>query len=73
MPVTGITRPGLAGLTMAVMLLWGCFLTERTIVRRAIAEQARALRTIRGLRDNQAQPVSTPTPRIRRPRRAIAG
>jgi len=73
MPVIGITRPGLAGLAVSVMLLWGCFLTERTIVRRASAEQARALRTIQGLRDRQAQPVSTPTPWIRRPRRAVVG
>jgi hypothetical protein len=73
MAVVGITRQGLTGMAISVALLWGCLLGERLIVRRAGAEQARALRTMQGLRNQMSQPVSTPIPRIPHPLRPTVG
>jgi hypothetical protein len=75
-PVTigKITLPGLAGMAVAVALLWGCLISERLIVRQAANEQARALREIQRLRQRlQSQPASTPIPPFRRPPRLAVG
>ena len=73
MAVAGITRQGLTGMAVCVGLLWGCLLGERRIMRQAITEQTRALRTIEDLRSHKEEPVSTPTPRIPRPARPVVG
>ena len=73
MAVAALTRQGLTSMAMSVILLWGCILGERAIVRQAIAEQARALRTIESLRNRRDEPVSTPVPRIPHPLHPIAG
>jgi hypothetical protein len=69
-----ITLQGLAGMTVAVALLWGCLIGERLIVRRATNEQAGALREIQRLRQRpQSQPASTPIPRFRHPAHVTVG
>jgi hypothetical protein len=69
-----ITLQGLAGMAIAVALLWGCLISERLIVRRAASEQARVLRDIQRLRQRlQSQPASTPIPLFRHPPRVTVG
>jgi len=60
MPIGKITGQGLS----AVALLWGCWLGERQVMRRATLERARVLRDIERLRRPQPQPVSAPAPGI---------
>ena len=74
MTIGRITLQGLAGMAVAVALLWGCLISERLIVRRAANEQARALRDIQRLRQRlQSQPASTPIPPFRHPARVTVG
>ena len=70
MPVAGITGRGLTAIAVAVVLLWGCLIAERLIVRHANLEAARAVRAIRLLqKGRRTEPVSVPLrpPRPRRP------
>ena len=74
MTVGKITFQGLAGMAVAVALLWGCLISERLIVRRATNEQSGALRETHRLRQRlQSQPASTPIPPFRRPARVTVG
>ena len=74
MTIAKITVPGLAALGVSVAMLWGCLIAERTLVRRAVLEQARVLHEIELLRQKQrAEPVADPLPRIPRRRNATAG
>ena len=73
MAVAALTRQGLTSMAMSVILLWGCILCERAIVRQALAEQARALRSIESLRHRRDEPVSAPVPQIPHRLRPIAG
>jgi len=73
MALTGITRQGLACMAVSVALLWGCLLSERWIVRQASVEQARALQTLKSLRDHSDQPVSVPFSPVPRPLHPVVG
>ena len=74
MTVSRITKPGLAGMAVAVVALWTCFIGEHVIVQRANAQQAGALRDIQRLRQRiQSQPASTPAPRFPHPLRPALG
>jgi len=59
MPLTGISNRGLVLIGMLVALLWGCILTERIVVRRAIEQ------TEHWLGSHPRGPASTPVKRRR--------
>ena len=69
MAIAQITGQGLSAIAVLVVLLWGCLVGERVIVRRANVEAARTLREIRALRlKRHLIPVSAPqAPRPVRP------
>ena len=74
MAVIRITGEGLAAISLSVALLWGCFLGEQATLRSARTERARVMYEMRELqRQQQAQPVSVPAPRVPRPVRSSAG
>ncbi len=61
-------------MAVAVVLLWGCLLGERIIVRHAREQQAEALRDVRRLRERfRSQPAGSPRDRFRRPARPAVG
>ena len=61
MAIARITGPGLAGIGIAVALLWGCVIGERVMVERAHTERARVMQDVERLRRQQPVPVSTPS------------
>lgn len=74
MPAAKITGPGLAAITVCVMALWGCIIGERVLLRRANAEQMRAVHDLEVLRrQDRSRPISEPAPRPWRPRRSVEG
>jgi hypothetical protein len=56
MPIGKITGQGLSAMAVAVALLWGCVLAERSVRLSAAARQARALRELKLLRENHFGP-----------------
>ena len=61
MPIARITGQGLAAIACAVALLWGSFIGERIMVRRAAAERVMVMRGLQLMqRTRRSQPVSTP-------------
>jgi hypothetical protein len=74
MAIARITGQGLTAIGISVALLWGCFISERLIVRQATLEASRTLREVRAMRlRRHMQPVSAPAPRPARPARPVAG
>ena len=56
-----ITRFGLATTATVVMILWGCLLAERAILREARIEHYRAMRDLRYLKIRRMlEPASAP-------------
>jgi len=56
-----ITRPGLVSIAVLVAILWGCILTERSLLRNSRMETYRALRDMRYLKfKRRVEPVSQP-------------
>jgi len=61
-------------MAISVSLLWGCLISERLIVHRANLERGRVLHNIRRLRwQHEAQPASSPLPRVPVRLRVAAG
>ena len=74
MAIAKITGPGLAAISLAVIALWGCFLTEQRMVRRSQHETARYLYELRLLQRRRAlEPASAPMPRLPLPVHSSAG
>ena len=74
MRVARITGPGLAAISLAVALLWGCLIGERIVIHRAATERARVLRELYRLRQEQrSEPASTPALHVPAPRHQTAG
>ena len=68
MPIVKITGQGLSAIALSVALLWGCWMQERAVTRRASAERARVMRDLQRLQ-RTPQPDSAPlrlTPRVPR-------
>ena len=61
MSIARITRPGLAGISLSVALLWGCVVGEHRMAERAVSDRVRVIRDVERLRRQQAEPVSTPS------------
>jgi hypothetical protein len=73
MPIARITGQGLAAIACSVALLWGSFLGERIMVRRAAAERTMVMRDLQHTqRLHRSEPVSTPV-RMPRPVQVKAG
>ena len=72
MPIAKITGPGLAAIACSVALLWGIFIGERILVKRAAAERLMVMRDIQQSRIHRSEPVSAPG-HAPRPIRAKAG
>lgn len=63
MAIFKITRLGLSSIAVLVVLLWGCFFTERALVRQARIENYRVLRQMRKLKlQRHVEPASQPLP-----------
>ncbi|MBK9167977.1 MAG: hypothetical protein IPM24_10985 [Bryobacterales bacterium] len=63
MPLIKITKAGLATIAFLVAVLWGCYFTERNLLRHAAMDTYKAMRVIRGLKlYRDFQPVSQPAP-----------
>ena len=63
MPIAKITGEGLAAIALAVALLWGCLIGERTLAFRAYAERVQVLKDSPRMQTRpQTQPVSAPAP-----------
>ena len=74
MPILKITGQGLAAIALSVALLWGCWIEERALTRRAHAERARVLRDLEMLqRTQRPQPVFNPVPRSHQAPSVTAG
>ena len=74
MPIVKITGQGLSAIALSVALLWGCWIEERALTRRAGAEQARVLRDLQQLqRTSPPRPASAPLPLRRGVPRVTAG
>lgn len=74
MPIAKITGQGLASIALSVALLWGCFISERVIVRHATVRRAQVMRELHQLqRNRRAEPVSAPVPPALRPSRVTVG
>ena len=74
MTIAKITGPGLAAISAAVALLWGCVISERAIVRRTLIERAIVMRDMQRLqRRRTSEPVSLPSRRTPRTVRVTAG
>jgi hypothetical protein len=75
MAIFRITRGGLSVIAALVVVLWGCFLTEQVITKRARLEHYRAMRQIERLKSlRQIEPVYRPIPvPIRHPQRRVIG
>jgi hypothetical protein len=64
MPIVRITGPGLAAISLAVSLLWGCLIGERIMVRDTARDRVRVVWELEQLqRQHQPAPVSVPAPR----------
>ena len=64
MPVARITTPGLAAIGVSVLLLWGCLIGERLLIRSAMREEAQVLHEMHLLRQRQrSEPAADPMPR----------
>lgn len=50
MKVFQITRPGLTAIGALTMMLWGCFVGERMLMRHSAANEYLAMRSMRELR-----------------------
>lgn len=61
MRIAGITRQGLAAMTVAVALLWSCLVAERVMLRHARRELTQSMQEIRRLRQTSS-PVNAPLP-----------
>ena len=64
MPIAQITKPGLAAITVAVALLWGCLIGQRVLMHQALRERARVMRQIVPP-PRRAEPVVAPAPFVR--------
>ena len=74
MPIVKITGQGLAAIALSVALLWGCWIEERAVMRRARVERARVLHDLEMLQRTQhPQPVFNPVPRPHHAPRVAAG
>ena len=74
MPIARITGQGLAAIALCVALLWACFIGERLMVRRALAQRAQLMRELHQMqRDHRTEPVSAPAPRGPLPTRVTVG
>ena len=74
MAIAKITGQGLTAIGISVALLWGCFISERLIVRQANVKASRALQEIRTMRlRKHSQPVSAPVVRPGQTPRVVAG
>ena len=74
MAIARISGMGLTAIALSVAILWGCFLSERLIVRRARHDSARILYELRQLqRRRNVEPASIPVPRTFHPSRPSAG
>jgi len=61
MEIAKITGPGLAATALSVVALWGCFVGEQVLVRRARVENARVIYQLRQMqRERDRQPASLP-------------
>ena len=61
MPIARITGQGLAGIALAVALLWGCLVGERLIIRQSAERRAQVMRELRELQlQHSTRPASTP-------------
>ena len=73
MPIARITGQGLAAIACSVVLLWGSFIGERIMVRRAANERMMVMRDVLHMqRLHRSEPVSSPDQTLR-PVRATAG
>ena len=73
MPIARISGPGLAAIALCVAALWGVVIAQRIAARKAIDERARVMQEIRLLQQRRSpEPVSSPVPFRRAPRRMIA-
>ena len=74
MPIAGITGQGLAAISVSVALLWGCFISERLMVRETLARRSQVMRELHQMqRDHRAEPVSAPAPSGPHPSRVTVG
>jgi len=71
-PIVKITGQGLSAIALSVALLWGCWMEERILTRRAGAERARVLRDLRRLQ-RTSPPASAPFPLLPNGARVTAG
>jgi hypothetical protein len=73
MPIARITGQGLAAIACSVALLWGSFIGERIMVRRAAMERVIVMRDVQLMqRTRRAEPVSAPV-HMPRPVRVTTG
>lgn len=69
MPIARITGQGLAAIACSVALLWGSFIAERIMVKRAAVERVMVMRDIQLMqRVRRSEPVSAPVHKPRRVR-----
>jgi hypothetical protein len=74
MPIARITGQGLAIISLAVAILWACFIGERMIVHQAYTQRAQVMRELQQLqRLRRIQPVSVPARRAPFPVRTTLG
>ena len=65
MPIAKITGQGLAAISFAVALLWGCIIGEHFQQENAFRERARVMRDLRMQRPGPRRvPVSDPSPLV---------
>ena len=74
MPIARITGQGLVAIALSVALLWACFIGERLMVRRSLAQRYQVMRELRRMQhDLGTQPASTPNHRGWQPARVTVG
>lgn len=71
MPIAKITGQGLSAIALSVALLWGCWMEERAVLRRADRERVEVLRDLQRLRTIPSH-IAVPPGRIH-PRPARLG
>ena len=74
MAIVQISGHGLKAIAVAVLLLWGCIIAEKLMLRKANIEVRSALRDLKSMRIRKgSQRVSVPAPKVNRPTRPTLG
>jgi hypothetical protein len=74
MPIARITGQGIGAITLAVTLLWACFIGERVIFHQAFTQRAHVLRELHQMqRLRHVEPANAPARHLAVPVRAALG